>query len=681
MKHIFNKSFIGTIIVALFLAGCSDILNEQPRSTFTPEYFKTEQGVIGGLTSLYADLRLYGSGYFMNSYEGGTDESTWGQNDDGNIGRLDFSGTYTISAQNTNSSFLWGQAFPAINTASGVIDNGADAGVSSSLVAEARFFRAFEYFLLVQTYGGVPLDLGAGELKFNTTPVRVSVRNTVPEVYTKCIFPDLLQAINDLGDARIQGGVTKTLAQLYLAKAYLTYGWWLENLNSVPTYPDCDRIDPDGHDAHWYFQQSYDVATTAITSPSKGLFGNAQTSGNFGLQPTFYDLNVGSNDRNSEILLYADHTESSEFYSGGQPGSLGYSTGPLAGPDNYVFWFWQFNYTGVLSSTSNTSWAATQNSVQRMADQSLGRPWTMNCPPLEVFYNTFADKTNDSRYDGTFVTSYRANFNASGLSGKFSQFYNANYLPIKDGDAVFSFLPNDITGVKYYTDEELKADQATGTPVLQNSGIGAGVLAGRSDFVIEPSHISRICYPGNWKLGTYRTDNNGGLGGVSGCSPRPYNIAKFSELYLIAAEAAVKGATGTMSARDLVNVLRARAGKWRWDNGGNVAKVQDNSAAMTAATPATITIDYILAERSREYFGEGYRWLDLVRTQKWSEYAATFTICGSNVKSECTWNNHNQYHGARTITLQNYLRPIPQGQIDGLDMSDADKATYQNPGY
>src|SRR5690606_40596456 len=50
---------------------------------------------------------------------------------------------------------------------------------------------------------------------------------------------------------------------------------------------------------------------------------------------------------------------------------------------------------------------------------------------------------------------------------------------------------------------------------------------------------------------------------------------------------------------------------WRWDNNGNRAKAEDNSAAMVAATPATIDIDYILAERSREYFGEGYRWYDL----------------------------------------------------------------------
>src|SRR5690606_36832420 len=105
---------------------------------------------------------------------------------------------------------------------------------SEALIAEARFFRAFDYFLLVQTFGGVPLDLGAGELAFNTNPTRTSVRNTVPEVYTKAIFPDLLTAVNDLpNEGRVTGGTTKTLARLYLAKAYLTYAWWLENPNNI----------------------------------------------------------------------------------------------------------------------------------------------------------------------------------------------------------------------------------------------------------------------------------------------------------------------------------------------------------------------------------------------------------------------------------------------------------------
>ncbi|MFA6752177.1 MAG: RagB/SusD family nutrient uptake outer membrane protein, partial [Fermentimonas sp.] len=166
-----------------------------------------------------------------------------------------------------------------------------------------------------------------------------------------------------------------------------------------------------------------------------------------------------------------------------------------------------------------------------------------------------------------------------------------------------------------------------------------------------------------------------GLGQPNGAITRPWNIAKFSEFYLIAAEAAVKGATGTKSARELVNVLRARAGKWRWKNNGNYLKVEDNSAAMVAATPSVIDIDYILEERSREYFGEGYRWDDLVRTQKWAEVAASYTICGSDA------GDHIQVVYKRTIEPYHYLRPIPQGQIDGLTMSDEEKKAYQNPGY
>src|SRR5690606_29750093 len=152
------------------------------------------------------------------------------------------------------------------------------------------------------------------------------------------------------------------------------------------------------------------------------------------------------------------------------------------------------------------------------------------------------------------------------------------------------------------------------------NNVGGGQLPLRSDFVIAPSGISRIVYPGLWKMGVYRTGYSG-LGEPNAPSTRPFKIAKFSDFYLTAAEAAVKGATtqAGRTARDLVNVIRARAGKWKFSNRNNAAFVQDNSAAMVAATPAVIDIDYILAERSREYFGEGMRWFDLVRTQKWND--------------------------------------------------------------
>lgn len=642
MKPIFSKiRVLGTAALALFLtASCSDILDEQPRSSYDPTFFKTEKGVEGGVTSMYAHLRyIYGQAYYYNSCLTGTDEATWGWSADGNFKDADLSGVGNLTATTCRSDALWGTAFSNINTANGVIENGAEVGVNESLVSEARFFRAFDYFLLVQTFGGVPLDLGSGELKFNITPSRTSVRNTVPEVYTKTIFPDLLTAIENLpANPRVTGGVTKTVARLYLAKAYLTYAWWLKNPNNIPTYPECQRTDPDGHDAAWYFQQAYDVAVTAIENP-----------GPFGLQESFWMVNAGPNDRNMEILLYADHTQEDEYYNGG---SLSYGGG--GAPDNFAGWMMNWNYTDARSADN-------QAVINRIAEQCYGRPWTRMAPPLGVFTKTFADKVNDSRYDGTFTTVYRGNWSTAGQN--WESVTNANGMKVKEREPIFSFVFQDMDKIDY-------AGEGS------KSNLGAGTLPDRADWVLGLDAVGRYVYPGLWKLGPYRTDNGSGAGQPNAGSTRPYNIAKFSELYLVAAEAAVEGAAtqAGKSARDLVNVLRARAGRWTYSNAEYKEVDRDFSAEMTAATPATIDINYILDERSREFYGEGYRWFDLVRTQKWNEYADSYVICGGK-------GDHNPQTYSRTIEAFHYLRPIPQGQLDGMEMTEEEKDAYQNPGY
>lgn len=661
MKKLYTKFIIGTVLSSLFFTGCSGILDEQPRSSYDPDFFKTETGVMGGLTGMYAHLRQFYGQYYYAACQMPTDEYTYAWSADNNFKDIDLTeGIGNYAANTVRSDALWNAAYSNINTASGIIENGSLVGVSDALIAEANFFRAFDYFQLVQTFGGVPLDLGSGELKFNTNPMRVSVRNTVPEVYTRAIFPDLKLAKELLPETgRVTGGATKTLARLMLSKAYLTYAWWLENPNDIPTYPETARTDPDGHDAAWYFQQAYDIAVEGIENP-----------GPFRLLDYYYDVHVGSNDRNAEVLLYADHTESSEFYDGQ---NHSYFSG--GAPGNQIVWFATWNYTLIRSQQkqSDNSMKAVE-SVQREAAQAYGRPWSCMAPTIGAIEKTFADKTNDSRYDGTFVTTFRGNWTKGSI--KDETLYNANGLPVQPGDAILTFLnedpanPNDIN----YNSDNAKA-----------SNIAAGVMAGRSDYVIAPSHISRGRFPNLWKLGTYRTNNGDGLGEPNGGITRPVNIAYFSELYFIAAEAAVKGATvkSGKSARELINVIRARAGKWYWDNNGNVAREADNSAVMIAATPATIDIDYILAERSREYFGEGLRWLDLIRTQKLIEYASTYEIgSGMNDKgSMSTEGSHTRETFTRKIQNIHYLRPIPTGQLNALEMTAAEKAAYQNPGY
>ena len=647
MKPTFiNIRVLGTTALALlFATSCSDILDEQPRSIYEPTFFQTEKGVEGGITSMYAHLRyIYGQAYYYNSCLTGTDEATYAQSADGNFKDADFSGVGSLTASSSRSDVLWGTAFSNINTANGVLENGSKVGVSEALLAEAHFFRGMDYFLLVQTFGGVPLDLGAGELKFNISTSRTSVRNTVPEVYTKAVFPDLKTAITNLPDnPRVTGGVTKTVARLYLSKAYLTYGWWLENPNNIPTYPECDRTDPDGHDAAWYYQQAYDIATEAIDNP-----------GPYGLMESFYQVNAGPYDRNKEILLYADHTQEDEYYNGG---SLSYGSG--GAPDNFAGWMMNWNYTDIQAKDKDGN---TISPVIRVAEQAYGRPWTRMAPPHGVFTKTFKDKTKDSRYDGTFTTVYRGNWSTNG--NNWTTVSGANGIAVAEGEPLLTFLPEDDPNIQY-------PDGAG------NSNTGAGVITGRGDYVMGPSAISRRVYPGLWKLGPYRTDNGTGPGQPNAGSTRPYNIAKFSELYLIAAEAAVKGATTKpdKSARELVNVLRDRAGKWTFNNAENEEMDVDYGSQLTAETPATIDINFILDERSREFYGEGYRWFDLVRTQKWNEYADSYEICGNDK------GDRNIVTYTRTIKPGHYLRPIPQGQLDGMEMSADEKKNYQNPEY
>lgn len=637
------------------LTSCSDVLDEQKRDGFDLTFFQTTEGVEGGLTSLYSHLRnIYGSGYYYATIESGTDEYTYGHEENSNALTMDLSGRDELNPSNMNGD-LWGNAFSEINTASAVIENATLVGIDPSLVAEAYFFRAFYYFQLVQTFGGVPLDLGGGMLHSNTAPKRTSTRNTVEEVYNLCILPDLEKAVEDLpAESRLSGTVNKTTARLYLAKAYLTYAWWLKNPNNIATYPECTR---DASKAAGYFQKAYDTAMAAINNP-----------GSNGLEDYYYLVNIAQNDRNKEWLLWADHTQESEQYNGA---SLGWGNG--ASPENFVCYFVTWNYCGWMGG-ANCNLGTQIIPVQREASQPLGRPWTRMATTKEGLAK-FTNTENDSRWDGTFTTQYRVNFQKTKAEFEWVEGPNGDHL--KAYDTFLKFIPADADDSKISYD-------------VNNAQIGLGKSADEKSWVVSVNCTGRSRYPTLWKVGPYRTDYDfeKEISQQNAASTRPYVIAKFSELYLVAAEAAVMGATGAKSARDLVNVLRARAGKWNYVVNeaspselakmdaaklASLAEIKDCSAAMTSATPADITIDYILDERLREFFGEGYRWFDLVRTQKWEELAGTYTIAPRQSVTPEKFN--------RKIEKFHYLRPIPQDQIDAMEGTNEDKKAFQNPGY
>ena len=151
-------------------------------------------------------------------------------------------------------------------------------------------------------------------------------------------------------------------------------------------------------------------------------------------------------------------------------------------------------------------------------------------------------------------------------------------------------------------------------------------------------------------------------------------LFRSAEVFLMAAEAIVKGATGARLGtadvyynRVLDRALASNAGKSpnRATNPGNVLDPLTNITSYRA-TPSTINIDMILDEYGREFLGEGNeRWYQLKRTGKLIERATKFN-------GWTAWGRA----GVTQIAAKHLLRPIPQGMLD-----NSSPRIEQNPGY
>ena len=65
MNHLLIKSLTVSACAMLLFTRCKKVLEEEPRSIYTPEFFKTEKGVQGGITSQYAHHRyINGQPYY-----------------------------------------------------------------------------------------------------------------------------------------------------------------------------------------------------------------------------------------------------------------------------------------------------------------------------------------------------------------------------------------------------------------------------------------------------------------------------------------------------------------------------------------------------------------------------------------------------------------------------------------
>lgn len=244
------KNKITTIAILCALVGafssCDDFLDEEPKSSLTNvDYFKTQSQLEGQVNTLYRTgapsvLSSAGSayigpfasvpgmltGYFVNSYEGQELVCKYSRELTRQANTMTVSGTM---------DGVWDDCYDAINIANGAIANipnvSMDESSATKLMAEAKFFRAFNYFLLVKTFGAVPLSLEP----YTSLENLYLERTAASEVYAQ-IEKDLTDAEAGLPSAMFYSNgnrVTKYAAAMLLTSVYMQEGKYSEAASAV----------------------------------------------------------------------------------------------------------------------------------------------------------------------------------------------------------------------------------------------------------------------------------------------------------------------------------------------------------------------------------------------------------------------------------------------------------------
>jgi hypothetical protein len=260
MKRLIYPVIVAMIALSVYSCKRDDVLPEQPE----PAAFETVESISTAVDALYrtgaptffgestatdgpmAAAGGYLSGLFYNESGSGVSE---------NCRQLALDG----AAMTGYVDKVWKQAYAAIAQCNDVINNASktpdltdeDAGL---WVAEARFFRAFNYFYLAKAFGGVPV-VTKGSIPANAQ------KSDLSKVY-ELIVADLMAAVADLPDEAFVKNdfrVARTSAQTLLADVYLTMSGW-------PLKQD-------------HYKQAAQTAGAVIKSGKHTLAANGTTSG------------------------------------------------------------------------------------------------------------------------------------------------------------------------------------------------------------------------------------------------------------------------------------------------------------------------------------------------------------------------------------------------------------------
>lgn len=190
-----NRIITGITIAALFtLSSCVD-LDKEALGSATAGKIETEKQAFLRLAAVYSDMKDFRYTWSINAFGDVLSDDATYSGSDNDAATFTLMEEYQYPADHNEILNKYSQTYQCINKANLVIRDfeSTDAALfvehnKDHMIAEAKFIRAYSYFELVKTFGGVPLYTTVLELDHQKLG-----RATTEEVYA-AIEKDLEEA-------------------------------------------------------------------------------------------------------------------------------------------------------------------------------------------------------------------------------------------------------------------------------------------------------------------------------------------------------------------------------------------------------------------------------------------------------------------------------------------------------
>lgn len=255
-----KTKYILLVFVALAGASCSDsFLNKAPLDTVNTEnFYKTEADAIAAINAAYQPLqrpklhnmRMWTTDIIAGNSEVGADPTSA---TDG-IETKD-QARFITTTDNRGVLDLYQGPAPGILYCNLVLEKVPSIAMSDELknrvLGEAKFLRAYYYFVLVRFFGDIPLILKPQSPGDDLRPTRTPKA----QVYEQ-IIKDLTEAGEQLPTREEyapedKGRATKGAALGMLAKVYLTLGQWQKTIDL------CNEVEALGYDLNTEYADNF----------------------------------------------------------------------------------------------------------------------------------------------------------------------------------------------------------------------------------------------------------------------------------------------------------------------------------------------------------------------------------------------------------------------------------------